>query len=352
MVSEDFKLKTEKQALFFANRLQKRSKHLRKWAVRNNIHAYRVYGRDIPEIPLDVDVYEDAATGERFLHVAFYQRAYETGEDAERFWLEKMTDAAAKSLSVPRGNIFTKTRKRQRGETSQYEKLRGNTVSFYVREGGSLVKVNVSNYLDTGLFLDHRELRLAIKAEAAGKTVLNLFCYTGAFSVQAAAGGAASVVSVDLSKTYLAWAQENMAKNGFISSGKRGGGRTDGDYDFVCADVMEFLESPYRGERRVWDIIICDPPTFSNSKKNRRDLDIGKDWAALCGRCLNRLSDTGTLYFSSNSKRLGFSPEKITPPPGKKITCTDITEQTTPEDFRGKKPHRCWKITFKPPSQI
>lgn len=340
VIPEEIRLKTEQQTEFFVNRLQKKARHLGKWASRNGIHAYRIYGRDIPEIPLDVDLYEDAFTGEKFLHISFYQYKDTTDNEDEKYRLKKLTDGASKTLSIPEKNIFIKTRKRQRGEKSQYEKLREKDLSFFVEEYGSLIKVNLSDYLDTGLFLDHRALRHKIRQKAAGKKILNLFCYTGAFSVQAAAGGAALVTSVDLSKTYLSRAKENMDKNGFISGAR-------GQYEFICTDVMEFLQEKSTHRKEHWDIIICDPPTFSNSKRTKNDLDTDRDWAFLCGVCLKKLSIGGTLYFSTNSKRLRFDMDKITPPTGTEILCRDITAETIPEDFRGKKPHRCWEITMK-----
>lgn len=341
IITEEVELKTERQTAFFINRLKKKAKHLRRWAGRNGVHAYRIYGRDIPEVPVDVDLYENRDTGEQFLHVSFYRHASGSKTEEEDYRLKKMVEAASTALSIPPENIYIKTREKQRGEKKQYEKLGGKNISFYVEESGSSFKVNLSDYLDTGLFLDHRNLRLKVKEKACGKRVLNLFCYTGSFSVHAAAGGALSVTSVDLSKTYLARAKENMLYNGFSSG-------IDGSYEFICSDVMEFLRlEELRGKTRKWDIIICDPPTFSNSKRTEKILDTGRDWAVLCNACLEKLEYGGSLYFSTNSKKLRFDREKLTPPAGTEILCKDITEESTPEDFRGKRPHRCWEITLK-----
>ena len=335
--SSDFRQKTAGQAVFFANRLKKRAKHLRKWAQRNGIYAYRIYGRDIPEIPLDADLYEDTDTGARFLHLAFYRRKEETGSAEETFWLEQMCKTAAETLAIPPGQILLKIRERQRGVSAQYEKIPGRGISFFVREAGAQMKVNLSNYVDTGLFLDHRPLRMRIRKEAAGKSFLNLFCYTGGFSIQAAAGGAAAVTSVDLSKTYLAWAQENWQRNAAQSAAFR-----SVRWELVCSDVSEFL---YRRQKpRRWDIILCDPPTFSNSKRTAKDLDVPRDWAELCAACLSRLNPGGVLYFSSNARRLAFDPAEIPAPPGTEIRCRDIMAETVDEDFKGKRPHRCWEI--------
>ena len=182
------------------------------------------------------------------------------------------------------------------------------------------------------MFFDHRPLRQHIKETCSGKSVLNLFCYTGSFSVYAAAGNAASVVSVDLSKTYLNRAQENFLLNGLS---------VDAPFLFIRSDVTAFLSTT----NRKWDIIILDPPTFSNSKKTPDILDINRDWVSLAGRCIELLKPGGILYFSTNSRHLAFDGTKLYPfAPGQTLSVTDITGRTIPEDFRNSKIHRCWSI--------
>lgn len=324
------------QAELFKNRLKKQNRHLKKWARRTGTNAYRLYGKDIPEIPLAADIYFECnekreRTGRAFLNISLYKRPYETDEKAEKAWLYEMAKAASDVLEIPLENIFTKIREKQKGK-NQYEKLDTQKCLFKTAEGECLFIINISDYLDTGIFLDHRPLRLQIAKEAEGKKVLNLFCYTGAFSIHALKGGAVSVDSVDLSKTYLAWAKENSELNGF----------GDTEAAFYNCDVKEFLTK--NAGKRKWDIIICDPPTFSNSKKTECFFDVNKDWRELCILCLNVLEYGGVLYFSSNSSKLKFDSKLLNEISGGGLEIREETENSIPEDFRGKKIHRLWVI--------
>ncbi len=346
--------KIASQAAMFANRLEKQYKHLRKWARRTGVSCFRLYDRDIPEVPLAVDLYQKSGTEEKYLHIALYERPYDKPEEAEIRWMESMQNAAATMLAIPSANVHTKIRRRQRGEDSQYERVdtAGNRIA--IEEGGSKFLVNLSDYLDTGIFLDHRPARLMVRSEAAGKRVLNLFCYTGAFSVHAAAGGASSVTSVDLSKTYLAWAAENLKLNGFSTNSPTAGHSITGSqlaasnarYPCIHADVKAFLASAKRTDDR-WDLIVCDPPTFSNSKRAAETLDLNRDWAELCRTCLALLAPGGALYFSTNSRSLKFDPEMIGGAATREGTMiADLSEASIPEDFRNRNIHRLWKITI------
>ena len=226
---------------------------------------------------------------------------------------------------------------RQRG-SDQYEKQETqDSITGIVQEQGHKFFVNLSNYLDTGLFMDHRPLRKIVEQEAQGKSVLNLFCYTASFSVYAAAGGASQVDSVDLSNTYLAWGEKNFSLNGFTDTEK---------YHFTRSDVAQFLKD----SRDSWDIIVLDPPTFSNSKKTKDTLDINRDWPKLVNAAIQHLNPGGTLYFSTNSRQLHFDEGLLKPPAkendGAQLAVKDITAATIPEDFRNQKIHRCWKITL------
>ncbi len=315
-----------RQAEYFRNRVAKNEKALRRWARREGVEALRLYDRDIPEVPLALDRYGDA------LLMALYERPYEKEEELEAEWLDLMATSAAQALSVDPALVFMKRRKRQRGD-EQYERLAGEAAERRVREGGLSFIVNLSDYLDTGLFLDHRETRSLVRAESAGKRVLNLFCYTGSFSVYAAAGGAASVTSVDLSNTYLSWASRNLALNGFSTD----------RHPLVRADALAYLEASARSGAR-WDLIVADPPTFSNSKSAEEDFDVNEDWPRLVGLCAAVLSPGGRLYFSTNSRKLKWSPEaaaEATPGSG----WEDIGAATIPPDFRDGKAHRCWRMT-------
>ena len=362
------------QAELFSNRLSKKYRLLRKWAKKQRVTCYRLYDRDIPEVPLAVDLYEFLPAGmnsknecakflhdedarisandlsaakeknERlFVHLYLYERPYEKSDSDEEVWLDCMKKAVSSVLEIPESRVIKKVRKHQKGE-NQYEKIDSETtVSFYAQECGQLFKVNLSDYLDTGLFFDHRPLRSIVRKTCAGKSVLNLFCYTGSFSVYAAEGKARRVESVDLSNTYLEWARFNFALNDFDPDSPK--------FFFMRADVTGFLnqklaEVPNAEKSNRYDIIILDPPTFSNSKATRNTLDINRDWSELTKKCVNLLNAGGVLYFSTNSHRLKFDAELLpkTTDSGKAVAVFDLTEKSTPEDFKGTKPHRLWKI--------
>jgi len=238
-----------------------------------------------------------------------------------------MCSVAAESLGVPLDHVFRKLRKRQRGN-EQYDRVSGEGRQIIVKEGGLSFQVNLSDYLDTGLFLDHRTTRSLVREDARGRRILNLFCYTGSFSVYAASGGAASVTSVDLSNTYLDWADRNMRLNGF--SGR--------DYTFVREDALVFLDHASKRSGK-YDLVILDPPTFSNSKRMDAPLDITEDWPHLVELCLSALAPGGILWFSTNARRFHFNESLF---PG--IAVSDRTDSTTPPDFEGAHPHRCWRL--------
>jgi len=341
--------KTAEQAVMFANRIEKQWKHLRKWARRLGVSAYRLYDRDIPEIPLACDLYTDFSSGDVHLYVALYERPYEKDDEEEGQWLEEMRLAAADILSIPVERVHSKLRKRQRGEESQYERLSREGKRFPVDEGGARLLVNLDDYLDTGLFLDHRPARAMVRGESAGKRVLNLFCYTGAFSVQAAMGGASSVTSVDLSKTYLSWAADNLSLNGFdpgTPALRPEESANAGAFPCVHADVKAYLAWAFRAGAK-WDLIVCDPPTFSNSKRAADTLDINRDWPSLCRSALAVLTPGGTLYFSTNSRSLKFDADLVGGAATREGTSIeDISEASIPEDFRNRKIHRMWRFTL------
>ncbi|MFA6856888.1 MAG: class I SAM-dependent methyltransferase [Treponema sp.] len=363
--------KDDYQASLFSNRLSKKYKTLRKWARRSRITCYRLYDRDIPEVPLAADLYEflpDSISGKnetarfmageyaglsandkkietetasrQYLTLYLYERPYEKPETEENIWLSKMADAAAVTVRIPREHIIIKTRKRDKGG-SQYAKNTEepsvqSSLTGVVQEQGQIFRINLTDYLDSGLFFDHRILRSRIRETCSGKTVLNLYCYTAGFSVYAAEGHAKKIDSVDLSNTYLNWAEDNMALNDFTDKGK---------YDFIRADVKEFIAQKKAVKER-YDIIILDPPTFSNSKMADSMLDINRDWTNLVNNCIALLAPTGVLYFSTNSHRLAFSTELIAKKTddGCSIHTEDISDATIPEDYTGTKIHRCWKI--------
>lgn len=319
----------------FANRLAKRSKHLKKWARRIGTDAYRLYDRDIPEVPLLLEVYGDAVAG------WLYERPYEKDDGQERLWLEAMSAAAAEALGMPLDRLFLKRRKRQRG-TAQYERVAEQGVVREVTESGLRFRVNLSDYLDTGLFLDHRGTRDMVRGISAGYRILNLFCYTASFSVHAAAGGALEIDSVDLSNTYLDWAEANFRLNGFqavhASPQEYASRRLPGRYRLVRADALRFLEGAIQAGLR-WDLIILDPPTFSNSKKMAGTLDIRRDYLSLINLCRGALEPGGTLIFSTNAKGFRLASQEIP-----NAETVDITERTLGEDFKGKSVRSCYMI--------
>lgn len=305
----------------FENRLQKMAKHRGKLARRQGIQAFRVYDKDLNDFPFSLDLYDDK------ICFAVYSK---NETDIDESFIQLSLDIIARVFQLPVENIFIRERKRMDHRNTQYEKLNFEKHFFQVEENGLHFLINLTDYLDTGLFLDHRITRKMVMDLAAGKRVLNLFCYTGSFSVYAAAGHAASVQSVDLSHTYLEWAEKNFTINGF-SSGK--------NYSFIRADVIQYLQTlaPHS-----FDLVIMDPPTFSNSKKMKGILDIQADHVSLINGALQALSDQGVLIFSTNYRRFKIDTANM---PHAQIK--DITRQTTPFDFEGKLKRYCYKIEKK-----
>lgn len=300
------------------NRVLKNERHLKKWARREAIGAYRVYDRDIPEFPLAIDRYAD------WLHVqVFEKRRQLEAED-----LEGIREQLAGSLEIPLPQVVIKHRRRQRG-LDQYEKLAAETPSFTVSERGLLFEVNLTSYLDTGLFLDHRDTRQMIRERARDRRFLNLFAYTGSFTVYAAAGGARHSVTVDMSKTYQAWSRRNLAHNGLEDPAR---------HSFVQSDVVVFLER-MRAERALFDLIVLDPPSFSNSKRMDGTFDVQRDQVELLAATLGLLAPGGELLFSNN--RQGF---RLDPGVQDLAAVTEISRHTLPPDFRRHTPHRCWLL--------
>ncbi|MBI1247313.1 bifunctional 23S rRNA (guanine(2069)-N(7))-methyltransferase RlmK/23S rRNA (guanine(2445)-N(2))-methyltransferase RlmL [bacterium] len=311
--------KAHEQAQLLKNRLAKRARHLRRWPKRG-IHCYRLYDRDIPEIPLVIDLYHDC------LHVTDYDRPHDRTPAQYSEWLEHLCQAASEVLEIPAENVFLKHRQRQTG-SSQHEKVSDESRILIVEEGGLKFEVNLTDYVDTGLFLDHRNLRNQFRDEAAGKHVLNLFCYTGAFSVYAAAGGAALTTSVDLNANYLDWAGRNFQLNG-LSIAK---------HHFIRSDVMEYLRDQKPGPK--FDLAIVDVPTFSNSKRNEEIWDVQHDHVELLQRTLGLMSPGGVVYFSNNFRRFKLDEAALSD-----VAIREISKHTVPEDFRNQRIHRCWKL--------
>lgn len=306
--------------LMFENRLRKVFRHRSKIASKKDIMCFRVYDRDLPEFPLIIESYGE------FVYVSEYKSSHRLTEAEYEHWLNESLKIIALVFEVSQEKIFCRPRKRKSGRTDQYQKLNNQKNELIVNEGGLKFIVNLSDYLDTGLFLDHRVTREMVKNSSAKKRVLNLFCYTGSFTVYAAAGGASETISIDLSNTYLDWATRNMSLNGLAGQSNK----------FIRADVLKYLP---KLENDYFDLIILDPPSFSNSKMMEDILDIQRDHVEMINTVLLKLKRGGEIYFSTNLRSFKLEKEFIH---SKEIK--DITARTTPFDFEGKLQRWCFLI--------
>lgn len=313
-------MSTEKQVMF-QNRLAKVYKHIGKLARRQEIACYRTYDHDLPEFPFAIDIYDGV------VHAAEYKRRHGMEDEEHEAWLQECRATIAQVLEIPADNIYMKVRQRKAGRQGQYEKFGEEKVERIVPENGLSFIINLTDYLDTGLFLDHRITRGMVREEAKDAHVLNLFCYTGSFSVYAAHGGAASVTSVDMSKTYLNWAKRNMQYNKLFKEDK---------HEYIHGNVIEWLD--YMPHDK-YDIIVCDPPTFSNSKRMEDNFDVQRDHVQLLKKLLKGCAEGGRIYFSNNYR--GFALERDSIPA---VSVKDITGATTPFDFQGKLNRKCYLI--------
>ena len=305
----------------FVNRLGKNIKHLRKWAQRQDIEAWRMYDRDIPQYPFAADIYAD------HVHLQEYDTGWLMHKTDYEKWLAEVVEAVLFVTGLPKEHIHVKKRQRQKGK-DQYEKTGITGTDFVIHEHGRAFWVNLDKYLDTGLFLDHRNTRQKIGNIAAGKRFLNLFAYTGSFSVYAATGGALFSETVDLSNTYLQWAQRNFELNGLDMQA----------HQIVRADVFQYLQKAVE-DHKQFDLIVMDPPSFSNSKKMLDILDIQRDQEKLIDGAMRLLSKQGSLYFSNNLRSFTLNPVLE-----QRYDVNNITRKTIPEDFRNTRIHQCWEI--------
>ena len=313
----------------FTNRLAKTARHRQRWARRHGYGAYRVYDRDVPEFPLAIDCYvpDDAAAGLR-VHLQEIETGWEQTDAEHRDWIAAVRLATATALDVPPESVIAKMRRKRRGQ-EQHEPTGVRGHEFVIVESGLRFLVNLEAYLDTGLFLDHRALRSLVRDRAKGRRMLNLFAYTGSFTVYAAAGGAIASQTVDLSNTYLDWAARNFAANGVDSR----------RHQLIRADVVRWLETAH-DERRRYDLIVLDPPAFSTSKAMAGALDIQRDHAALVGSVRGLLAPGGELYFSTNLRTFRLDPALARDP-----ACEDISVRTLPDDFRDRRVHHAFRLT-------
>ncbi|GAA4470400.1 class I SAM-dependent methyltransferase [Nemorincola caseinilytica] len=305
----------------FHNRLAKVYKHISKLARKQGIACYRIYDHDLPEFPFAIDRYDGV------VHAAEYKRRHGMEDEEHDAWLQECRATIAAVLEVDIAAIYMKVRQRKAGRQGQYEKFGEEKVERIVPESGLNFIINLTDYLDTGLFLDHRITRGMVRDRGKDAHVLNLFCYTGSFSVYAASGGAATVTSVDMSKTYLNWAKRNMQYNKLYKEDK---------HEFIHGNVIEWLDYMPRDH---YDIIVCDPPTFSNSKRMEDTFDVQRDHVMLLKKLLKGCADGGVIYFSNNYR--GFVLDRDSIPA---VSVKDITGATTPFDFQGKLNRKCYLI--------
>lgn len=300
------------------NRIEKNYRKLKPWSDRNRFEAFRLYDRDIPEFPYIIDLYKNYAL--------VYDRS-DSFLDAGKNHLEPTTLAIQAVLGDRITEIIFKKRVRQEGE-QQYEKLSTIDHEILIQENQFKYRVNLWDYLDTGLFLDHRPSRYKIFKAAQDAKFLNLFCYTGSVSVAAALGGA-QVTSVDLSKTYLDWAQRNFESNQIDSK----------NHKFIQADVLQFLDDSVATAPQKYDLIFLDPPTFSNSKRMLDVLDTQRDHAKLVRQCMQILTQNGLLIFTTNKRKFKLEPELKN-----EFRITETTKNTIPVDFHDQQIHSSFEI--------
>jgi len=333
LIDANFKEKLTDAAVQLCNRIEKNRSKLKKHLNKNNISCYRIYDADLPEYNAAIDVYEDQ------LHIQEYKAPKSIDQKTALRRIKEIERVAAGVFQLPLKSVHVKQRRQQKGDWQyQSNKSQSNRsggeekkreIEYQtVHEGGRKFLVNLADYLDTGLFLDHRKTRQLIADLSQNKNLLNLFCYTASVSVYAATAGAKSTTNVDLSNTYLKWAQDNFEKNNISLDNQH----------FVRWDILEWLDEAIHLPQR-YDVIFLDPPTFSNSKKMEEHFDIQKDHCSLIEKCLELLTEGGTLIFSNN-----FAQFKMEYEQSEKYTVKEITRQTTSQDFARRNLHRCWEI--------
>jgi 23S rRNA (guanine2445-N2)-methyltransferase / 23S rRNA (guanine2069-N7)-methyltransferase len=322
-------LESSPGAQMFANRLAKNLKRLRSWAQRAGVSCYRVYDADMPEYAFAIDLYQVLDPDEAWLYVQEYAAPAEIDLQSVRRRRGEVLASLPQATGIPAARIKLRTRRRSRGG-EQYAKVDEQGHFHLVAEGGLKFRVNFTDYLDTGLFLDQRLTRARLQAAARGRRFLNLFAYTGAATVYAAAGGALTTTSVDLSRTYLEWAQRNLAVNSLAGHA----------HTLVQADCRQWLSDAARAPAR-FDLIYLDPPTFSNSKRMEGVLDIGRDHPALIDACARLLAPDGMVVFATNAQRF-----RLDATLGERYQVRDISAATLPPDFaRNPRIHRCYQVT-------
>lgn len=304
------------------NRIRNNYRHIKKWAKRTCTNCFRIYDKDIKEYPLYIDYYDGCFSIQ-------YLTSSRESDDPPRNLKDLAEEALCSIFNISQNAIYWRTRVKRK-KTEQYEKRDATGVFFPVVEYEAKFHVNLTDYLDTGLFLDHRETRRHVAAQAKNKRLLNLFAYTCAFSVQAALGGAAFTKSVDLSNTYLAWGRENFLLNSLSLKNNQ----------FIREDCLKFLDEA-RESKETYDLIVIDPPTISRSKKMEKMFDIQQDYPVLIKKAEKLLTPEGVIIFSTNSRKFVFKESYFS-----NLSVREITEKTIPLDFR-RNIHYCWKLSLK-----
>ncbi|MBL4762670.1 MAG: bifunctional 23S rRNA (guanine(2069)-N(7))-methyltransferase RlmK/23S rRNA (guanine(2445)-N(2))-methyltransferase RlmL [Gammaproteobacteria bacterium] len=316
----------------FRNRLKKNLRTLGKWAKRNAIDCYRVYDADLPDFSIAIDVYR--SNGELWVHAQEYKAPKTIDQTIAQQRLAAAVTIIQQVLDVPFKRVVVKQRQRQTG-LDQYERINRGSDKMLIHESGCQFYINLHDYLDTGIFLDYRPVRKLIQSHSKNARFLNLFAYTGTASVYAAAGGAKSIETLDMSNTYLDWAKENMQVNGYVGE----------QYSFLKADCIKWLDKASHdvAMQGKYDLILFDPPTFSNSKTMDYPFDVQNDHLHMIEKCIKILSFDGVIIFSNNYKKFKMNEKLI-----RKYSVDDVTYKTTDEDFkRNKSGHKCWLIKRK-----
>lgn len=307
------------------NRLKKRNITLSKWALHNNLTCYRLYTKDLAEFPFICDIYNEHVV------VWVFDRKKDDTQQKKETYITTIRECLQKSLQCKESNIHLKFRSKQKGLTQQYSKLSSKEKTIIIEENNLKFELNLSDYLDVGIFLDHRKTRKFSQQLVKNKSILNLFAYTGSFSVYAYSAKASHITSVDLNKNYIQWIEKNFNHNNFK---KR---VTD---TFVNEDCFKFLTNSKYTQK--FDVIICDPPTFSNSKKMNSTFSINEDYTKLLNLCLSKLNPKGIIIFSTNSKSFKLNQDSFS----ENLNFRNITNKMLPFDFKGKIPHQCWLLSY------
>lgn len=308
----------------FQNRLTKNKKELGKWAMRSGIEAYRIYDKDVPQVPVIVDKYGD------YLVLNYFRGPYDMDDPTDKTMDRRIQEIAhiiTMVFQIPDQYLFIKLREKKKGK-SQYEKLAQTGKTIYIKESEGIFKINLSDYLDVGLFLDHRPLRRIVANQSAGKSLLNLFSYTGSFSVLAAKQSG-TTTNIDISPVYMEWTKANFLLNKLSLS----------SHEFFATDVLDWVFDQ-NNRNTKYDIIVLDPPTFSNSKRSVDIFEVQKDHAKLIKTLMEiYLNPNGVLYFSNNFRKFVLDPNLTAI-----YNSQNITNKTFDKDIRDHRLHQVWEI--------